>query len=162
MEEWKIIKDMPVYEVSNKGNIRRKYKDHYRLLSPVLNSKGYYQAHLQYKNVRKVYLVSRLVAIYFIPNPENKPTVNHIDGNPKNNNVNNLEWSTSKEQTKHAIKTGLQHVYGETSPCHKLTWDDIEFIRNNAHLGYKYLAYTFGISIGHVGDIIHKRIWREK
>lgn len=57
--------------------------------------------------VMKTYLVSRLVAIAFIPNPENKPTVNHIDGNPWNNNVDNLEWATYKENNNHAFKTGL-------------------------------------------------------
>ena len=161
LEIWKQLTDFPVYEISNTGKVRRKFKNHYRELKPITNTKGYYQVRVQMNNVAKTYLVSRLVAIYFIPNPEGKLTVNHKDGNPKNNDISNLEWATSKEQTEHAINTGLQPVFGESSPCHKLTWDDVHFIRNNTHLGYKYLAYKYNVSTGHIGDIIKQRIWKE-
>ena len=67
-----------------------------------------------YKNKKgKTFLVHRLIALTYIPNPENKPDINHIDGNPLNNNVPNLEWCTKTENMKHARETGLWDLYTE-------------------------------------------------
>ena len=71
------------------------------------NRQGYYYIDLTLNTTRKRFYVHRLVAKCFIDNTLNKPCVNHIDGNKLNNNVNNLEWVTYKENTQHAIKTGL-------------------------------------------------------
>ena len=57
---------------------------------------------------RKTVKVHRLIAIAFIPNPNNLPEVNHIDGNKTNNNVENLEWVTHSENEKHAYRIGIQ------------------------------------------------------
>ncbi len=80
-----------------------------------------------YKNKkRKVFQVHRLVAITYIPNPENKPDVNHIDGDTFNNHVCNLEWVTKKENMEHARKTGLWDLYTEKQV--KIRRDNLEKI----------------------------------
>lgn len=72
--------------------------------------------------------VHRLVAQAFIPNPENKPEVNHKDGNKENNDISNLEWNTSKENTNHAIKTGLRINSGEKFHSSKMSEKEIHKI----------------------------------
>lgn len=76
-------------------------------LKPKVDKYGYEAVTLSEKGIRKNYTVHRLVALAFIPNLENKPTINHIDCNKRNNAVGNLEWATYKEQKQHAIKNGL-------------------------------------------------------
>ena len=95
MEIWKDIKGYEgLYLISNLGNIKSLHN--YRrgnIIKPKLK-KGYYQVGLRKNNIRKWYAVHRLVALTFIPNPNNLPCVNHKDENKLNNNINNLEWCT--------------------------------------------------------------------
>lgn len=60
--------------------------------------------------------VHRLLAKAFIPNPENKPHINHLDGNPRNNDISNLEWVTPRENSIHAVKTGLMLTLDNSPP----------------------------------------------
>lgn len=105
IEIWKPIKNFKnKYYVSDTGLIKNN-KD--KLLTPRPNKKGYLRVDLWKNNKKKHYRVHRLVAMAFIPNPQNKPQVNHKDGNKQNNCVDNLEWCTNEENRKHAIANGL-------------------------------------------------------
>lgn len=95
--------------------------------------------------------VHRIVAQAFIDNPKNKPQVNHIDGNKKNNNVENLEWCTGSENMQHACDNNLKRNNGEHNTQHKLTYEDVCFIRlvyqqRHSEFGAVALAKRFGVN----------------
>ncbi len=84
------------YQVSTQGRIRSFKRKKIMYLKPQLVN-GYERVHLNCDNKKHYLFVHRIVATAFIPNPKNKPEVNHLDENPRNNNVTNLDWVTSKE-----------------------------------------------------------------
>lgn len=119
MEIWEdIIGYAGLYQISDLGNVKsldrwiygrgRKKKQlrHGIIMKPKTDRYGYLSIQLMKEDIRRHITVHRLVALSFIPNPENKPQVNHIDGNKKNNKVYNLEWNTPKENVTHAYKIG--------------------------------------------------------
>lgn len=101
-EIWKEINNFSKYEISNYGNLKN--KDTQKILKPSIKS-GYLCTTLIDNNgIRKPLKMHRLVALHFIPNPENKETVNHKNHNKTDNNINNLEWMTTTEQNNHKRK----------------------------------------------------------
>lgn len=104
MEEYKAIDNWNNYYVSTNGNVKNK---HGLVLSPY-DRNGYLHVSLKHNGLKQNMKIHRLVALTFINNPENKETVNHIDGNKKNNHVDNLEWATQRENNLHAYKTKLK------------------------------------------------------
>ena len=104
MENWKTIDEASNYEVSNTGLIRNKTTN--KILKGRLSKSGYLQVSIKIDETNKFSnrYIHRLVALYFINNPENKREVNHKDGNKENNNVENLEWVTSSENQIHKHK----------------------------------------------------------
>lgn len=93
-----------IYKISNNGEIYSLLKN--KNLKPGDNGKGYLFVHLFKEGIKKSFYIHRLVAFAFINNSENKKQVNHIDCDKSNNNVENLEWSTSFENMQHASKNG--------------------------------------------------------
>lgn len=120
MEIWKPILGFEShYQISSLGNIKSldrtklsSYGSRSNLkaknIKPVLQKKtGYFMVTLRNGFLTEQKLLHRVVAVNFIENKENKPCVNHINGNKKDNRVSNLEWCTYKENNHHAIRTGL-------------------------------------------------------
>ena len=111
----KIINDFPNYKINNLGQVFSNYKyktnipcNTWREVKPILDKgTGYYIVTLVNNGVRKNQSIHRLLAQNFIPNPLNKPQVNHIDCNKQNNALSNLEWVTAKENSRHAVDNGL-------------------------------------------------------
>lgn len=98
MKKYRIEKDGRIYSLR-----RNKY------LIPKVNHDGYLRIQIWDKGKCSFVAIHRLVAQEYIPNPENKPFVNHINGNKQDNRVENLEWCTQKENIHHAFETGLAH-----------------------------------------------------
>ena len=111
IEIWKEINGYKgLYEISNLGRVKSLSCNTTKKEKVLKNRTGkdYYDVAL-YKNKQpKPKLVHRLMAIEFLPNPENKPCINHIDGNKRNNTLDNLEWCTHSENMIHSFRTGLQ------------------------------------------------------
>lgn len=103
-EIWKQIPNS-VYSISNTGKVRNNKTT--RILKPIKDKDGYSLVGLVTTLGNKQFKIHRLVAQAFIPNPDNKPQVNHINGDKSDNRVINLEWNTCKENINHAISFGL-------------------------------------------------------
>jgi hypothetical protein len=144
--------DIGTHIIYSDGRIFSKSKN--RFLRPHITAAGYYRV----KIVRDNHLLHRLVAKAFIPNPENKPEVNHKDGNKLNAHVDNLEWVTPQENCLHSYAIGLQSKIGTKNVKAILTDEQVLEIRaadGNRH----ELAKAYGISVNTFHDIRSRRTW---
>ena len=121
MEPEEIRRPIPgfqgIYSISTIGRIKSHYRSSVnkdgriwlkeKILKTSIKVGGYRSIGLRKDKTKQSYIVSRLVALAFISNPENKPEVNHKNGNKLDNRVENLEWSTPVENTRHAHRLGL-------------------------------------------------------
>lgn len=147
IERWADIKGFDgLYQVSDMGNVRcTNYHNTHRTqnINPARSSNGYVSVMLYDKEGHRRYSVHRLVANAFIPNPENKPQVNHINGDKQDNRVNNLEWATTSENIVHSInslhertrpvmclETGVSYI--SISEAGRSTGIDSSYIAKNA------------------------------
>ena len=105
-EYWRTIPSFPVYSASNLGRIRNDKTG--RIMHVYMNTRGYLGLTLRRDNVQVPVLVHRLVAETFLGGLQPGLQVNHIDGDKTNNSVENLEWCTCGENTRHAVKIGLR------------------------------------------------------
>lgn len=152
------LQNFPNYLITNTGQVFSTKGKKIRQLKYVINVHGYccvtFSCNSKLTNQR----VHRLVAETFIPNPNNLPNVNHIDGNKLNNEVSNLEWCNTQHNTIHAYN----NVQNHKSRARKLTLVDVNNIRldyasgNYTHIG---LGEKYNIHPTHIGRIINKKCW---
>lgn len=173
MENKEIWKDVKGYEgryqISNIGRIKSLERDKWSgtvyfkskeiILSQSIKD-GYYACSF----LKKFISPHRLVAIAFIPNPENKPCVNHINGIKTDNRVENLEWVTYKENVNHSDRIGLRNVKGENSPLAKLKMHEVLEIRELHKKGdmlQKDIARKYGVTAPAISGITRNIRWRD-
>jgi len=165
MEVWKKISGFENYEVSNLGNIKNsnfKRMNKEQEIKSAKNSSGYLLVSLFDNGKRNRVMVHRLVSDSFLLNPENKKRVNHINGIKTDNRVENLEWNTHSENTKHAFKIGLmKNANGENQHLSKLKEKDVLDIRKNEdNLSYKKLANKYNVSVFSIYSVIKRKTWK--
>lgn len=160
MEEWKDYDED--YAVSSYGRMYSKRAG--RCLSiKSLDNDGYIKVAPHGHTKR----LNRIVAQAFIPNPDSKTTVNHIDGNKTNNRVDNLEWSTRSEQMIHAYKHGLKKpMRGSKNANSKLTDEQVkairsEYVRNSRNHGTVALGNRYGVTNRVIGLIVRGIAYRD-
>lgn len=139
---WKTVNGFEDYEVSNNGVVRRiRYNNNgnnaqYKLpyyIKPRFDEDGYVRYALCKNRKIKHIFAHKLVALHFIPNPENKSQINHKDGDKTNNCVDNLEWCTPRENNLHALKFGLRDMKNNKLSKEVLQYD----LNGNLIMSYK-------------------------
>jgi len=151
--------DYPSYQVLPNGSVYRDGK----ILKPHINSIGRLRVDLYKNSERTRFQVHRLVAHCYIPNPDNLPEINHKDGNPLNNCIENLEWVTRAQN--------IQHSYDELGRKAPIGWDNgraeysddiILDMRHRAKQGesYKSIARGIGCSAWYVSTVVRGKARR--
>lgn len=155
-EIWKDIEGYEeYYQVSNLGNIRSKdrmkwngksyYKQKGIIKKKTIGTHGYYVVNLSVGGKREVHLVHRLIAVAFIPNWKNLPVINHKDGNKLNNSLDNIEWTTYKENNVHALENNLNNTRKKIKGIHVETKEVLFFESSREadralKIGYKNIS----------------------
>lgn len=157
-EEWRpVVGYEGLYDVSNAGRVRRVGGGYLR---PMAMPRGYLQVALSSGGVERRHLVHRLVASAWLGPPPPGTAVNHIDGDKANNRADNLEWATARQNTAHAIETGLYAPTGETNPAAKLREADVrEILRLRGTATHKEIAARFRVHRSTVSQIYRGHNW---
>ena len=162
-ELWKTVKDYEgKYHVSSIGRVKSTIKGGEKILKPRTAPNGY--LHVAFYKTSRVtcHRVHRLVAMAFIPNPNELPQINHIDGNKLNNLAENLEWCNARYNQLHAIALGLvTYDVGEAHHMTPFKNEDIFAIREAYKNGdsQQRIADRYGVSQTSIHAIVVRKTW---
>ena len=155
------------YKISNLGNLKSFHRNKEGKINAFeIDKTGYKRIKLYLNKKGNHFFIHRLIAIAFIPNPENKPFINHKDGNKLNNSIENIEWCTPKENAQHAMDTGLNSNIGENHAHAKLKNKDVLFIRNEYNNSdnkvkiTKDLSLMFSVHYAIIRGIVTRKQWK--
>lgn len=149
-----------LYEISNFSRVKslpNSARPIEKIMTPQIQRNGRVSIWMSSKGVEKNCQLHRLVAKAFIPNPENKPCVNHIDNNPLNNQVRNLEWCTYKENSQHALKCNRFQLGEQRHNCKFTNEQVLEIFHSSIKI--TELAKIYNASIGAIRGIKNGRNW---
>lgn len=152
----------PKYLVSIDGEVFRTYKTREpRRVAKHKDHRGYSWFDKQENDRSKKVMTHRAVLMAWVRLPEDGEECSHLDGNPRNNHVSNLEWATRKQNHAMKIIHGTQQV-GSNCPTSKLDEDTVKQIRTYLVAGHSitYLAGMFNVSISTISAIKHRKTWR--
>ena len=176
---WKKIEDLPneiwrdvvgyegIYQVSNMGRMKSIIWRCARLINPCLHTGGYLILGLYKDGKRRNHYLHVLVAQAFIPNPDNKLQINHIDGDKTNNHVENLEWTTRKENIQHSWKIGLRiSRKGTANKNSKLTSEQVHYIRSHyvhhsRKFGSRALSKMFNVDPETILNVVKYKTYKD-
>lgn len=162
IEKWITIEEFPNYKISNLGNVRNINTG--KAVATPIHQHGYHCVRLWNKGKTRLMKIYRLIAIHFIPNPDSKREVNHINGNRMDHSIKNLEWVTPSENMKHAFRCGLskcQFKKGFKHQLAKLTPHSVGFIiksRSSKTHSLKELSKMFGVTPDHICRVANQKI----
>lgn len=152
----KVIDGFPNYEITYSGKIISNTRSNTKYLKPIVKDNDYLYINLWNKGKQSQFLLHRLVAIYFVPNPLNKKYVNHKDADKENVCADNLEWVTSSENTIHAFENDLL-PHGEDHHYCKITDKDVkEIIKRykNENISQAKLAEDYDTTQSNISLIV--------
>lgn len=149
------IKDFLKYDIYENGDVYSYHRNIF--LKPIKDRKNYLLVMLCDKGRQSYSRIARLVASAFVPNPQNKSCVNHIDGNKQNNHHTNLEWVTRKENDNHARRTGLNNGLNGA----KLNEGQVKAIRVEYPLvAIECIAKQYSVSQYTIRNVVKYKTWR--
>lgn len=153
------IDDFENYSISKDGKVYNNSRE-FAELKPTKDTKGYLRITLSKKSKQTTFKVHRLVAQTFIPNPENKPQVNHKNGIKTDNRVDNLEWATAHENTKHAYDNGLNLKPPAVKKLNEQQVLEIRAKFKKKIVTREMLGKEYNVTANCIKDVILRKSWK--